>query len=233
MKKASVVIVTQNNEKSIARLLEALAYQDFKDFEVIIVDLCSTDKTLVNAKPYPVKVFRLESGKQSVTRALNLASRVCLAEDIFCLKANNIPRYANFISSGLRSLSRPKTVLCFGPKYRENEAPIVRLISLESWGELDSNDKLIEIKRIKDIYIDSCAFKKNNWLQFNFPEGGETSVWRWSSKFISDGYKIYFNPSMAVMSYEKTGLINYFREKRKRQKLYSLYQKKEKNGLLD
>jgi glycosyltransferase involved in cell wall biosynthesis len=233
MKKASVVIVTQNNEKSIARLLEALAYQDFKDFEVIIVDLCSTDKTLINAKPYPVKVFRLESGKQSVTRALNLASRVCLAEDIFCVKGNNIPRYANFISSGLKILSRPKTVLCFGPKFRENEAPIVKLIDLGSWGELDDNDRLIQAQEIKDIYLDSCAYKKCFWQQYSFPEIDETSIWGWSSKFMNEDYKIYFNPLMAVMAHEKTGLINYFREKRKKQRLYSLYKEKEKNGIPD
>jgi hypothetical protein len=38
---------------------------------------------------------------------------------------------------------------------------------------------------------------------------------------------------MTVMAHEKTGLINYFKEKRKRQKLYSFYKKKEKNGIPD
>ncbi|MCX6811923.1 MAG: glycosyltransferase [Candidatus Berkelbacteria bacterium] len=231
MKKVSVIVVTKNNENHIAKLLEALAYQDFKNFEVIIVDLCSTDKTLVNAKPYPVKVFRLESGDINIPRALNLASKICIGENIFCLKGNNIPQDINFISSGIKTLSRPRAVLSFGHKFRENEAPIVKLISLESWRELDYEDRLIGPDKIKDIHLDVCAFKKNLWQQYNFPDDEETSIWNWSSKLLDEGFGIYYNPNMAVITIEKTGLINYFREKGRRERLFSIFKERKKSEL--
>lgn len=42
----SVIIPTFNSEKSVAQTLESLVYQTTQDFEVIVVDDCSTDETV-------------------------------------------------------------------------------------------------------------------------------------------------------------------------------------------
>jgi len=53
----SVIIPTLNEEKFLPNLLRSLADQSKKDFEVIVVDDCSKDKTRTIAKSYGHKVF--------------------------------------------------------------------------------------------------------------------------------------------------------------------------------
>lgn len=52
----SVIIITLNEEKRLPRLLACLAAQSFQDFEVIVADANSTDKTRAIAKAWGVKV---------------------------------------------------------------------------------------------------------------------------------------------------------------------------------
>jgi glycosyltransferase involved in cell wall biosynthesis len=62
MIKISVIIPTYNEEKNILECVESILSQKTKDFEVIIVDDGSTDKTLeileVISKTLPVKVYK-------------------------------------------------------------------------------------------------------------------------------------------------------------------------------
>lgn len=48
----SVLIITYNYEKELQRALDAICRQTFRDFEVIVVDDCSTDNTVAMMKEY-------------------------------------------------------------------------------------------------------------------------------------------------------------------------------------
>ncbi len=54
----SVIIACKNNEEYIAECLESLKAQTFKNWELIIVDNFSTDKTFEIAKKYTKQVFQ-------------------------------------------------------------------------------------------------------------------------------------------------------------------------------
>ncbi|MFA6554066.1 MAG: glycosyltransferase family 2 protein [Candidatus Paceibacterota bacterium] len=54
--KISIVIPAYNEEKNIATTIEALLAQDYKDYEIIVVNNASTDKTYEVASKFPVKV---------------------------------------------------------------------------------------------------------------------------------------------------------------------------------
>lgn len=230
MKKASVIIITKNDEENIAGLLEMLSYQDFKNFEVIVADLCSTDKTLAKARPYPVKAFRLET-KEGFFRALNLASRISIGEIIFCLGGNNLPEGSDYLSSGIKVMSGKKMALGFGPKSREHEAPIVKLFNPKNWTDPSQGTRIIEGKEIKEICLDSFVFKKSLWQKNNFSEDEEVAVWHWSSRMVNQGYKICFNSAMSLVTHGKTGLINYLQEKRRINQQFKGFREREKNEL--
>ena len=57
MDKISVILPVKNEEKKIERCLEAVFSQTIKPFEVIVVDGHSTDKTVENARKFPVRIF--------------------------------------------------------------------------------------------------------------------------------------------------------------------------------
>jgi len=58
MVNASIVIPTLNEEKYLPKLLESIKRQTFKDYEVIVADAGSTDKTKKIAKKYGAKVVK-------------------------------------------------------------------------------------------------------------------------------------------------------------------------------
>ena len=57
MDKISVIIPVRNEEDKIARCLEAVFSQTVTPFEVIVVDGHSVDKTVENARKFPVKIL--------------------------------------------------------------------------------------------------------------------------------------------------------------------------------
>ena len=59
MVKFSVIVPTYNSQETITRLLNSLASQTFKDFEVIVVDDCSHDDTPRIVRSFPYQYLRL------------------------------------------------------------------------------------------------------------------------------------------------------------------------------
>lgn len=55
--KLSIIIPTYNSEKTIKECLDSIFMQDSKEFEVVLIDGDSTDKTLEIAEKYPIKIF--------------------------------------------------------------------------------------------------------------------------------------------------------------------------------
>lgn len=68
----SIVIRTKNEEKFIGLVLKLLYKQTFKDFEVIIVDSGSVDRTLERVKQFPVKIINIDGNKYTPGWALNV-----------------------------------------------------------------------------------------------------------------------------------------------------------------
>ena len=64
----SVIVPMYNSEKYVAMCLESLLMQTLKDFEVIVVDDCSTDKSLAIVEDY---VQKFEHGLKILKRAEN------------------------------------------------------------------------------------------------------------------------------------------------------------------
>ena len=48
--KVSIIIRTKNEERWITSCLDKIYSQSYKNFEIIIADNCSTDKTVIKAK---------------------------------------------------------------------------------------------------------------------------------------------------------------------------------------
>ncbi len=63
----SIIIPTYNSEKTLSRTLDSIVIQSFKDYEILIIDGLSTDKTLFIVEEYQLKhpVIRVYSESDS------------------------------------------------------------------------------------------------------------------------------------------------------------------------
>ena len=82
MIETSIIIRTKNEEKWLSHCLNILKNQNYKKFEIIIVDNKSTDKTLQIAKNYKIKkIYSIDKFKPG--KALNIGIKKVLVNILF------------------------------------------------------------------------------------------------------------------------------------------------------
>jgi glycosyltransferase involved in cell wall biosynthesis len=98
----SIVIPTLNEEKYLPYLLDDLTNQTFSDFEVIIVDGHSEDKTVQKAMTYTkrLNIRVIESKKRNVCHQRNLGAKNSLGDWIIFFDADN--RLPNYFLQGIK-----------------------------------------------------------------------------------------------------------------------------------
>lgn len=97
----SVIIPAYNEELLLPRLLEALTHQTYKDFEVILVDANSSDKTVSEAKKFSnkLKLTITTIYEKNVSASRNLGSTKARGKYLFFIDADNYihPAFLNEI----------------------------------------------------------------------------------------------------------------------------------------
>ena len=88
-KLVSIIIRTKNEERWISSCLKSVFKQDYKNFEVIIVDNESTDRTIIKANEFPVKIVKIKDFFPG--KAINDGIRASSGDFIVCLSGHCIP----------------------------------------------------------------------------------------------------------------------------------------------
>ncbi len=166
----SVVIPALNEELYLARALESLAQQSYRDFEVIVADNGSTDATAAIARAHGARVVM--ATKPGVCAARQAGTAAARGRIVVSTDADTIfdPGWLAQIARAFRD---PAVVLVTGPP-RFEDAPIwgrlyTRLLfgSIELWHRLTG----------RLWYVSACnlAFRKSAWQGYNtdLTQGGD------------------------------------------------------------
>ncbi|MCH7730133.1 glycosyltransferase [Patescibacteria group bacterium] len=184
--KVSFVIRTKNEARFIGKVLKYLYKQTFQNFEVIIVDSGSTDKTLEIVKKFPVKVIKIKPKDFNFSYSLNLGISKAKGEIIGIISGHTIPISNNWLEGGLKNF-KDKNVAGITGCSSENPFPYLWRVL----GALDfiSFDKRIEFtKRMTNTH---ALIRKNMWELYPFDEklpGAED--YDWASEMIARGYNV-------------------------------------------
>ncbi len=87
MPKFSIIIPVYNVENYIGRCLDSVFCQTYKDYEVIVVDDGSTDKSKKIAKEYDVKI--INSKHQGVSESRNIGAKTATGEYLIFLDSDD------------------------------------------------------------------------------------------------------------------------------------------------
>jgi rhamnosyltransferase len=117
----SIVIRAYNEEKYIGRLLAGLMQQTVKDFEIILVDSGSTDRTISVASLFPVKVVHIEPEQFTFGFSLNQGIEQAEGEFIVLASAHVYPVYPDWLERLLEAFVDPAIALVYG-KQRGDQA---------------------------------------------------------------------------------------------------------------
>ena len=98
----SIIIRIRNEEKWITSCLKAVFDQDYKNFEVIIVDNSSTDLSLEKAKKFKVKIINIE--KFTPGKAINDGIKNSSGKIIVCLSGHCVPTSKSWLSNLIKDL---------------------------------------------------------------------------------------------------------------------------------
>jgi glycosyltransferase involved in cell wall biosynthesis len=121
MVKISVIIPAFNEEKFLGNCLFSLKEQDFKDFEIIVVDNNSTDKTREIAKKF--RVILVSEKNQGVAFARNKGAKIAKGEILVFTDADTIlPK--NWLSRIKEEFEKDKEMIAFGGSCQFYSGPI-------------------------------------------------------------------------------------------------------------
>ena len=109
----SIIIPTLNEEKHLPILLKEIKKQNFKNFEIIVADGGSKDKTIEIAKSFGCKITK--GGNPAKGR--NEGAKIAKGEIFLFLDADNIFLPKNFLEVAIEELKKRKLGIATFPIY--------------------------------------------------------------------------------------------------------------------
>ncbi|OGD86317.1 hypothetical protein A2Z23_00160 [Candidatus Curtissbacteria bacterium RBG_16_39_7] len=198
MQKSSVsfVIRTKNEERLIGTVLENLNQQTFRNFEIIVVDSGSTDKTLEIIGDFSIKLIQIKPREFNFSYALNLGIKNSKGKYIAIISGHSIPISKTWLADGLNNFQNRKVAAVTG---YYNEVPIGYFS--EKLGR--SFSRLYQNKRLNFcpwMTNTNALIKKSLWEKYPFDEkltkGCED--YDWASEMLARDYNVIKDPKFSV-----------------------------------
>ena len=110
----SVIIRTFNEEKFLPELLDALKRQSFQDFETIVVDSGSLDRTREIAAQKADKLLPIESHDFTFGHSLNIGIQKATGKYIAIVSAHTLPADIHWLKKLIEPLHDQNTAMVYG-----------------------------------------------------------------------------------------------------------------------
>ena len=195
----SIIIRTRNEERWIGHCLWAISNQDLQQFEVIVVDNGSTDKTLEvieeARKNLPrLKIVRFD-GQFKPGAAINLGISNSIGKLIVVLSGHCIPTSNGWLTSLSKKLKNENVGGVYG---RQEPLPFSSPLDKRDLAITFGLDPKIQIK---DPFFHNAnsAFRREIWNMFPFDEEVSNIEDRvWGARLIENNYEIHYIPEASV-----------------------------------
>lgn len=195
-KGVSIIIRTKNEERWVSACLNSVFNQEFRDFEVILIDNNSKDKTIDKAKQFEVKVLNVEEYLPG--KAINLGIQASSGKYIVCLSGHCVPVNNKWLTNLMKDIELPDVAGVYG-----------RQEPLSYSSDLDKRDLLVTFGLDKKIQVKDSFFHNANsiikravWEQIPFDEKTTSIEDRiWGKRVLEHGYKIIYEPEASVYHY--------------------------------
>lgn len=195
-KKVSIIIRTKNEDNWLESCLKAIQAQNYKNYEIIIVDNNSKDRTLEIAKKYKTKILKIN--KFLPGKAINLGINKSKGEIIVCLSAHCIPTDENWLKNLIKPLTNKKVAGCYGRQKPLAYSSVFDKRDLLTVFGLDKKTH----KKDPFFHNANSSFLKSTWRKYPFDEKISNIEDRvWAKEVLNKGYIIKYEPIASVFHY--------------------------------
>lgn len=200
----SIVIPTKNSSKWLDSLFPAFAKQDFKDFEVILVDSGSKDDTEKKAQEFGARFYSVPQFGHGLTR--NNGASMANGSVIVFNNHDAIPLRKDWLRKLVEPLSREEVVASFArsiPRADTHAAErffLLRTYPPKSRMFSKSDLKKLDTRRVIVFSTVSGAIKKKVWNDFKFNDqaliGEDHDL---GLRLLKAGHKILYQSEACVL----------------------------------
>jgi glycosyltransferase involved in cell wall biosynthesis len=195
----SIIIRTKNEERWISACLRKIQQQTLNEFEVILVDNVSTDKTVDRALSTMASIKVATLDEYLPGKALNLGARIANGNYLVCLSSHCIPENENWLKNLYANFKGdPLLAGVYG-----------RQIPMHFSSDQDKRDLLVTFGLDKRTQHKDPFFHNANsmiprliWEKYPFNEVTPNIEDRlWAKEVLAAGFQINYEPDAAVFHY--------------------------------
>ncbi|MFH0771710.1 MAG: glycosyltransferase [Candidatus Omnitrophota bacterium] len=193
----SIIIRTKNEERWITACLSNVFEQDYKNFEVILVDNESADKTIEKAKQFNV-AKALNCRDYLPGKALNLGIKQAKGDYLVCLSGHCIPVDSKWLGNLARNFEDMGVAGVYG-----RQEPMA-FTSNSDKRDLTLVFGLDRRVQVKDSFFHNAnsMIRRDIWQDTPFDETVTNIEDRvWAKKILQKGYKVIYEPEASVYHY--------------------------------
>ena len=200
----SIIVRTKNEDFWIGKCLNEIFNQKYKNFEVILVDNNSKDKTIsIVKKNFPkVKIINYKSKIFLPGKALNLGIKKSKGSLVAMISGHCIPKNENWLNNLVQNFKNSDVIACYG---RQEPSDISEPNDVRDLTYLFGLDKKIQIK---DPFFHNAnsMIRKSTWKKSQFDETIKHIEDRlWASLVLKNGKKIIYEPNSSVIHFHGVG----------------------------
>lgn len=120
--RATVIMRSKNSDWVIGQALAGLFAQDFQDFELLVVDSGSQDRTLEIVSQYPCRLIQIEPSDYLPGAVLNMAAEEARGELLVFQNSDTVPLRPDSLSKLIAAMDDPDVHAAYGRQLPRPEA---------------------------------------------------------------------------------------------------------------
>ena len=227
--KISIIIRTYNEEKHIGDVLESLKHQRYKNYEIILVDSGSTDKTLEIAKKYDANIVSIKKEDFDYSYASNVGLRNATGDIMCFLSGHSVPIHDDYLLETNKCFQNKNVGGCYGDVIALEDGSIYEKI-YNKLGIIKNKIKgknkeiIFENKLHKGMLsCSNASIRKSVLIKHPFARelgknGGEDLEIAY--RILKDNMVIAMNPKLIVKHSHGNGLKSFIKEIKNWKKIY-------------
>ncbi len=198
MPKATILIRALNEEEHLESTLKSIYEQSFKDFEVLLVDSGSTDRTLDIASRFPVRIVSIEPREFTYGRALNLGCREARGDFVVLLSAHALPAHDGWLRALLEPFQEIPVAGVMGRELPRSDCnPFDRRGLQSRYDDVAATD--LDLNSGIGFGAANSAIRRTVWEKHPFDEElTYAEDWDWGRRVLGSGHRLRYAPDAAA-----------------------------------